>query len=81
MPSKDLAEWHSGRKKLTSWRQEAYLRTNGPPGAWLVVEDEEAFLWLARLGRGAGEDARSGVATPQERGIPREVDVRVDVDE
>ncbi len=57
-----------------------YLWADRAPLTGLVVEDEEAVLLLA-FWRGAREDARYGGAAPEERGVAREVDVRVDVDE
>lgn len=41
----------------------AHLGADRPSAGGLIVEDEKAFLWFARLGRGAGEDAGDGGAT------------------
>ena len=45
------------------------LCSDGPATRGLVVEDEETLLWLARIGRVAGEDAGHGGTAAEEGGI------------
>jgi len=54
------------------------LRTNWTPSTRLMIQDKEPVVWFAITAR--GKDARYRAPGSKERTIPREIDMRMDID-